>query len=62
MNLSHEERTATEPRDKNLHSVIIDEVTPVNNRIKIYRLAVKDREKGINVHRPLQTLMTAVAG
>jgi hypothetical protein len=46
--LSHEERTATEPRDDGLHAVTIDEITPVNDRIKKFKLSIKDR-KTINV-------------
>ncbi|KAF2867095.1 hypothetical protein BDV95DRAFT_503427 [Massariosphaeria phaeospora] len=44
---SHEERTATEPRDKSLHPVLLDTITPVNSRIKRYRFSIKD-ENGIN--------------
>jgi hypothetical protein len=46
--LSHEERTATEPRDESLHAVTIDQIIPVNDRMKRFRLAVKDR-KTLNV-------------
>ncbi|KAF2202600.1 hypothetical protein GQ43DRAFT_368808 [Delitschia confertaspora ATCC 74209] len=46
--LSHEERTAADFRDTSLHRVIIDRITSVNERIKIFRLAIKDRQKGVN--------------
>jgi len=46
--LSHEERTAAEPRDEGLHAVIIDQITAVNDRIKKFRFSIKDR-KTINV-------------
>jgi hypothetical protein len=46
--LSHEERTATEPRDDSLHPVIVDQIFPVNDRIRRFRFSVKDR-KTINV-------------
>ncbi|KAF2691407.1 hypothetical protein K458DRAFT_285792 [Lentithecium fluviatile CBS 122367] len=42
--LSHEERTATEPRDEGIHPVIIDCVSPVNDRIRRFRLSIKDRK------------------
>ncbi|KAF1995832.1 hypothetical protein P154DRAFT_580536 [Amniculicola lignicola CBS 123094] len=41
--LSHEERTATEPRDNDLHLVILDSISVVNDRIRTYRFATKDR-------------------
>lgn len=41
--LSHEERTATEPRDNSLYPVILDRVTPVNDRIRTLRFSLKDR-------------------
>lgn len=46
--LSHEERTATDPREQSLHPVILDKVSAVNDRIKTYRFTIKD-SNGINV-------------
>jgi len=46
--LSHEERTATEPRDSGLHTVILDKITRVNDRIRTFKLATKD-SGGISV-------------
>lgn len=46
--LSHEERTAAEPRDESLHPVVVDRITTVNDRIRRLRLSIKDR-KTINV-------------
>ncbi|KAF2275858.1 uncharacterized protein EI97DRAFT_378367 [Westerdykella ornata] len=37
--LSHEERTAAEPRDKGLHPVTIRDITPVNERIRLFKLS-----------------------
>ncbi|KAH7109061.1 hypothetical protein B0J11DRAFT_586667 [Dendryphion nanum] len=45
-NLSHEERTATEPRASDLHPVILKEITKVNERIQTYRFVTKNK-KGI---------------
>lgn len=50
-NLSHEERTATEPRATGLHSVILKEITKINGRIQTYRFTIKDKG-GINVPLP----------
>lgn len=47
-NLSHEERTATEPRDKDLHSVILDKVKQVNDYIRTFMFTIPDK-KGIKV-------------
>ncbi|KAF1947202.1 hypothetical protein EJ02DRAFT_449793 [Clathrospora elynae] len=41
--LSHQERTATEPRDNDLHTAIVSKVTHVNNRIKTFRFDIKDK-------------------
>ncbi|KAF2814925.1 uncharacterized protein BDZ99DRAFT_485458 [Mytilinidion resinicola] len=45
--LSHEERTAAEVRDPDLHSVILDSIEPVNERIRLLKLRVKDQQRGI---------------
>jgi hypothetical protein len=50
-NLSHEERTADEPRDNGLHPVILEKITPVNDQIKTYKFKIQD-PKGINVATP----------
>lgn len=46
--LSHEQRTADEPRDRLLHQAILARVTDVNDRIKTFRFAIND-SSGINV-------------
>ena len=47
--LSHEERTATEPRDKDLHTVILNSIESVNEKIRLFQLVIKDRRSGIPV-------------
>ncbi|KAF9735346.1 NADH-cytochrome b-5 reductase [Paraphaeosphaeria minitans] len=42
--LSHEERTAAEPRDEGLYSVTIETVAPVNNRIKTFKFALGEQD------------------
>ncbi|KAF2501569.1 hypothetical protein BU16DRAFT_556048 [Lophium mytilinum] len=45
--LSHEERTVAEVRDPNLHSVILESIELVNERIRLLKLSVKDQRRGI---------------
>jgi hypothetical protein len=40
--LSHQERTATEPRERNLYTATVAKVTPVNDRIKTFQFHLKD--------------------
>ncbi|ORY17413.1 hypothetical protein BCR34DRAFT_37384 [Clohesyomyces aquaticus] len=47
-NLSHEERTATEPRGDGLHVVRVDRVTAVNDNIRTFKLAIEDTRNGID--------------
>ncbi|CRK45470.1 hypothetical protein BN1723_006636 [Verticillium longisporum] len=35
---SHEERTAEEPRDAEIHSVIVDDITEINLSVRLFRL------------------------
>ena len=42
--LSHEERTADEPRDGGLFPVTIEAVTPVNDRIKTFKFALREQD------------------
>jgi hypothetical protein len=61
--LSHEERTAAEPRDPNLHPVILSSIEPINERIRLLKLTIKDQQRGIqvcissNTSCPLQLLI-----
>jgi hypothetical protein len=46
--LSHQERTATEPRENDIHSATVADVKQVNDRIKLFRFNINDT-KGLNV-------------
>lgn len=46
--LSHQERTATEPRDNDLYTATLAKVTPVNDRIKRFKFEINDKN-GFNV-------------
>ena len=45
----HEERTAGEPRDPNVYSVILSDIEQVNSNVRLYKLSVKDQDQGIRV-------------
>ncbi|KAJ9643507.1 hypothetical protein H2199_004186 [Coniosporium tulheliwenetii] len=45
--MSHEERTASEPRDSGFHRVILSHIEPVNESIRLLRLSVFDRQRGV---------------
>ena len=47
--LPHEDRTATEPRSRELHPVILEKVETVNDVIRLFKLKVKDEKKGVKV-------------
>jgi hypothetical protein len=47
--LPHEDRTAAEPRSKELHPVILDKVKTVNDGIRLFKLKVKDKKGGVKV-------------
>lgn len=46
--ISHQERTASEPRSNDLHKATIGQVTAVNDRIKTFRFDIVDKN-GFNV-------------
>jgi hypothetical protein len=46
--LSHQERTASEPRDDHVHAATVSKVTDVNDRIKTFRFDICDKN-GFNV-------------
>lgn len=46
---SHEERTATEPRDPDLVDVTIDHVQPVHSTVRLFKLGLVDRQRGLKV-------------
>ena len=51
MGSSHEERTATVPREKSIHRVILDKIETVNESIRLIRLKIPDHEN-IEARRP----------
>lgn len=54
MGSSHEERTATEPRGKNSHKVILQKIENVNENIRLIRLEIPDQN--IEARRPTANL------
>ncbi|KAL9094524.1 MAG: hypothetical protein Q9165_003083 [Trypethelium subeluteriae] len=60
-NLSHEERTAAEPRDDGLHPVTLSKIEQVNDSIRLLRLGVLDRQRGVKF-LPGQWLDTFIPG
>lgn len=49
--LPHEERTADEPRDPNVHTIILQRVDQLNRNIKLFTLSAKDQTRGIPVRQ-----------
>lgn len=47
--LSHEERTVTEPRQTNVHEVILARVDQINRSTRLLRLESANRQSGIKV-------------
>jgi hypothetical protein len=52
--LNHEERTASEPRRSNVHTVSPISIEQVNDSVKVIRLAIEDAERGIEVSTSLK--------
>lgn len=46
--LSHQERTASEPRETGMHAAVVAKITHVNDRIRRFRFDIKDKS-GFNV-------------
>jgi hypothetical protein len=59
--LSHQERTATEPRENDIHTATVADVKLVNNRIKLFRFNLRDT-KGLNVLSAPSSLPTYADG
>jgi hypothetical protein len=57
---SHQERTATEPRENEIHTATVASVTRINERIKTFRFDIADG-KGLNVLSAPSLLPTARA-
>ena len=47
--LSHEERTAQEPREQRIEPVILSRIDPVNDTIRLLRLSSVDRNHTLKV-------------
>lgn len=47
--MSHEERTASEPRDSGFHRAILSHIEPINKSIRLLRLNVFDRQRSVKV-------------
>lgn len=48
-NLPHEDRTVKEPRQNDIHPVVLSEIEQVNNDIKLFKLSIMNKEKGVKV-------------
>ena len=51
--LNHEERTAAEPREHGMHSVILDGIDQVNSNIRLLKLRRSKGEKLLEARSPL---------
>ena len=49
---THEERTASAPRDDGIHAVTLSRVELANEKVRILTLRPVDRQKGIQVRKP----------
>ncbi|KAI9656573.1 MAG: hypothetical protein M1821_004780 [Bathelium mastoideum] len=59
--LSHEERTAAEPRDGGLHAVSLSRIDSINESVRLLRLSILDRRRGVKF-LPGQWLDTFIPG
>lgn len=50
-NLPHEDRTVKEPRQNEIHPVVLSEIEQVNDDIKLFKLSILNKEKGVKVSR-----------
>jgi hypothetical protein len=46
-NISHEDRTVAEPRQDDIHPVVLSKIERVNNDTKLFKLSIQDKEKGV---------------
>ncbi|KAE9964773.1 hypothetical protein EG328_010205 [Venturia inaequalis] len=49
-NLPHEDRTVDEPRHNEIHPVVLSEIEQVNDDIKLFKLSILNKEKGVKFH------------
>jgi hypothetical protein len=47
--LAHEDRTVAEPRQDDIHPVILSKIERVNPNVQLYKLTIQDKEKGVKV-------------
>jgi hypothetical protein len=59
--LSHQERTAAEPRENDMHTATVASVKRINDRIKTFRFDIADG-KGLNVLSAPSLLSTYADG
>lgn len=52
-NLPHEDRTVDEPRHNEIHPVVLSEIEQVNDDIKLFKLSILNKEKGVKVSKSL---------
>ena len=45
MSISHEERTAAEPRDNEIHDVVLSEIVNVTENVRLLKLRPPDKSK-----------------
>lgn len=57
-NTSHEERTATEPRDVGLHHVQVHRIEQINSMVRVIDLKIMDAETGVKVWNASAALMS----
>lgn len=59
-NITHEERTAAEPREAGLHKVYVNKVEQVSRRVRIIELGARSREEALKVSflQPLYVTLT----
>lgn len=49
--LPHKNRTVKEPRQNEIHPVVLSEIEQVNHDIKVFKLSILNKEKGVKVSK-----------
>lgn len=57
--LPHEDRTVSEPRQDDIHAVVLSKIERVNSNIKLYRLTIQDKKKGVKVGHFISQIKTS---
>ena len=55
--IPHEDRTAAEPRDEDMHDVTLHKIQDVNEVIKLYKLRINDAKRGVKVSASIMRLI-----